>query len=78
MSTFSHPLGKQVMIWQTAGIEEKGSRVLVVVTALQLDEKHESYNAQELKRLSEAAKSWISENKSEADDFILINSPDTC
>ena len=45
MSTFSHSLGKQVMIWQTAGIEEKGSRVLVVVTALQLDEKHESYNA---------------------------------
>lgn len=74
-SAFKHPLARDAKVWQTDGIKGEASRVLVVVTTLQLDKGQKNYKAEKLKRLSDAAREWVKEHPAEASDVMLISRP---
>lgn len=76
MSTeFTHPLARQAQIWTTEGVKGKAGRLLVVITTLELNSKQKGYKAEKLKRLSDAAREWVSANPGEASDVLLISRP---
>lgn len=62
-------------MWSTGGTAQPASRILVVITTLQLDKDHKSYKSDKVDRLSDAAKQWVQEHSGEASDFMLIGRP---
>ncbi len=73
--TFEHPLARTAHVGSTAGLKGKVRRILVIITGLQLDKQHEKYKEKSIKRLSEAAQSWVDDHPGEATDFMLMNRP---
>ncbi len=73
--TFTHPLARAAHVGSTAGIKGKVKRILVVITGLQLDKEHKKYKEESIKRLSDAARSWLEDRPGEAADFMLMNRP---
>jgi hypothetical protein len=73
--TFKHPLARDAHIWATGGASQPSSRILVVITTLQLDKDHKGYKGDKVDRLSDAAKQWVQEHAGEANDFMLISRP---
>lgn len=72
---FKHPLARDAKVWTTGGHEGQPSRILVIITTLELDSNHKSYKADKVGRLSEAAREWIKNHALEASDFVLISRP---
>ena len=73
--TFAHPLARTSHIVSTAGMKGKARQILVIVTKLQLDKDHKKYKEDLVKRLSEAAESWIGEHPDDVSDYMLMNRP---
>ncbi len=73
--TFTHPLARTAHVGSTAGLEGKVRRVLVIITGLQLEKEHRNYKESQIKRLSDAAQSWMGEHPEAAEDFMLMNRP---
>ncbi len=73
--TFTHPLARTAHVGSTAGVQGQASRILVIITGLQLDKGHKKFNEAQTKRLSDAAQSWLEAHPGEADDFMLMNRP---
>lgn len=74
---FTHPLARQAQVWKTEGVTGKEGKILVVVTTLELDPKQKGYKADKFKRLSDAAREWVSHNPDEAGDVLVISKPKT-
>ena len=73
--TFTHPLARASHVGSTAGVKGKVRHILVIITGLQLDKEHKKYKEEPIKRLSDAARSWLENNPGEAMDFMLMNRP---
>ena len=74
-TTFEHPLARDAKIWQTAGLKGKPTRVLVIITTLELDEEQKTFKKTKVDALSSAAREWILENQPVAADYMLMNRP---
>ena len=72
---FKHELARDAKIWPTAGVKGKVRRVLVVITALELDKESKDFKTKKFSLLSTAAKEWVSEHQTEADDYMIISRP---
>lgn len=72
---FTHPLARTAHVGTTAGLKGKVRRILVIITGLQLDKEHKKYKQDSVKRLSDAAQSWLEKHPGEAGDFMLMNRP---
>jgi hypothetical protein len=70
---FTHPLARAASVWSTGGAKGRPHKLLVVITTLELDPAHKKYKADQVDRLAGAAKDWLGENASLAEDFMLIN-----
>lgn len=70
--SFLHPLAKKTKIWPVVASHGGESNVLVVVTTLVLDPKHEGYKKKLVDRLSQAAADHLAASQ-EADAYVLIN-----
>jgi hypothetical protein len=73
--SFTHPLARTAHVGSTAGLKGEVRRILVIITGLQLDKEHKKYNEVHIKRLSDAAQSWLDEHPGEAEDIMLMNRP---
>jgi hypothetical protein len=69
---FSHPLARMAKIWPLINVKRNESKVLIIVTTLNLDAKSEKYKAKLVERLSVAAQEFIHKS-GDATGFILIN-----
>lgn len=72
---FKHPLARDAKVWTTGGLPGAPSRLLVIITTLELDSAHKSHKADKVGRLSDAARDWIKNHALEASDFVLISRP---
>ena len=72
---FKHPLARDAKVWTTGGSAGSTTRLLVIITTLELDSGHKSYKGDKVGRLSEAARDWIKNHALEANDFVLISRP---
>ena len=72
---FKHPLARDAKVWTTGGNAGSTSRLLVIITTLELDSGHKSFKADKVGRLSDAARDWIKANAVAASDFVLISRP---
>ena len=73
--SFNHPLARDAQVWSTGGKKGKVKRLLVIITALELDEDHPKHKKDKVTELSKAASEWIDENPQESEDFILMSRP---
>ena len=74
-AVFKHPLARDAKVWTTGGNAGSSSRLLVIITTLELDSAHKSYKADKVGRLSDAAREWVKDHALEANDFVLISRP---
>jgi acyl-CoA synthetase (AMP-forming)/AMP-acid ligase II len=74
-AAFTHPLARDAKIWETSGSNGAPSRILVIITTLELEKAHKSYKADKVDRLAGAAKEWLQQHALAASDFVLINRP---
>ena len=73
--TFTHPLARTSCVASTAGMKGKIRTILVIITGLQLDRDSPKFKEVQMNRLSDAARNWLEDHPSEADDFMLMNRP---
>jgi hypothetical protein len=71
--TFSHPLARDAKVWASEARDGQIQNVLAVVTTLSLDPQAKRYKEDKVERLKDAARTWLSDNPSEASGFILMN-----
>lgn len=72
---FKHPLARDAKVWTTGGNADAPTRLLVIITTLELDSGHKSHKADKVGRLADAAREWIKNHALEASDFVLISRP---
>ena len=70
---FTHPLARDSKVWVSHAEDGSRRRVLVIVTTLSLNPEGQGYKRDKVRRLSEYAKGYVSENPGEADAFLLMN-----
>ena len=71
--TFTHPLARKAKVWASGRNDAKVSGILVIVTTLVLDPANKKFKADQVRRLSDKAKEWLSFNQDKASDFVLVN-----
>lgn len=74
-AVFKHPLARDAKVWTTGGNAGSPSRLLVIITTLELDSTEKGYKADKVGRLSDAAREWIKDHALEASEFVLISRP---
>jgi hypothetical protein len=74
-AAFTHPLARDAKVWETNGLNGTPTRVLVIITTLELDKANKSYKADKVSRLADAAKQWLQQHALEATDFVMISRP---
>lgn len=71
---FSHPLARSARVW-SATMEDAAERhILVIVTTIELDPKHDRYSEKLIRKLGRAAEEHLAQS-SEATGFMLVNRP---
>jgi hypothetical protein len=70
--SFRHPLARAAKVWSAIDHSGHEHRILVIVTTIPLNRTHESHKKALLKRLSSAAKEYLTAT-SEATSFVLVN-----
>jgi hypothetical protein len=71
---FSHPLARSATVWTAAMEDSPGRRILVIVTTIELDPKHDRYSKDLAGQLSRAGQEHLA-NSSEPMGFMLISRP---
>ena len=71
---FAHPLARASRIYRARGLDGSEQSVLVIMTTIELDPKHNRYDDQLVERLSRAARGYLALS-SEATAFLLVNPP---
>jgi predicted lipoprotein with Yx(FWY)xxD motif len=70
--TFKHPLARKATVAKLHAREGGEKDLLIVVTTLELDAAAEGFNAKNVERLNDAAKTFLAEAKDLA-GYVLVN-----
>ena len=71
---FSHPLARSAKVWSATMEDGAERRILVIVTTIELDPKHDHYSEKLVRKLARAAEEHLGQS-SEATGFMLVNRP---
>ncbi len=71
---FSHPLARSARVWSATMEDGAERRILVIVTTIELDPKHDRYSKKLVGKLSRAAQEHLA-NSSEPMGFVLVSRP---
>lgn len=74
---FSHPLARSAKVWSAEFAEGAPRTVLTVVTTLELDPDHKKFKAEQVDRLTAAARTFVADHPDKAAGFVLMNKPKT-
>jgi hypothetical protein len=69
---FSHPLARSARVWSATTKDGAERRILVIVTTIELDPKHDRYSKKLVGKLSRAAQEHLA-NSSEPMGFMLVS-----
>jgi hypothetical protein len=69
---FTHPLARASRVYWAEGLDGSEQSVLVIVTTIELDPKHDRYDDRLVEKLSRAARGYLAVS-SEAAAFLLVN-----
>lgn len=71
---FSHPLARSARVWSATMKDGAERRILVIVTTIELDPKHDRYSEKLVRKLARAAEEHLGQS-SDATGFMLVNRP---
>jgi hypothetical protein len=71
---FSHPLARSARVWSATTKDGAARCILVIVTTIELDPKHDRYSEKLVRKLARAAEEHLGQS-SEATGFMLVNRP---
>ena len=71
---FRRPLARKAKIWPARTREGMEQTLLIVVTTLELDAKHEAYSKRHVDRLAAAVEEFVA-NAPGVSGFALVNRP---